>query len=193
MRTSADGRIRFLIADHHGTNTLSIASPDLSFNRRKQLPYGAERGTPPAAWPSQKGFVGGDIDKTTNLTHIGAREYDTKLGQFISVDPLLVLDSPQSLNGYNYANNNPITTADSTGMCAEADCPTRPCPNCENTTPGETPGPITLTHVGRKYGPGLTRDQYQSAGGGWNSNECNGECSEMLDLLGLGYVPPGPN
>lgn len=115
MRTSTDGRVRFLVADHHGTNTLSIAAGTLSFNRRKQLPYGGERGTPPAAWPSQKGFVGGDIDKATGLTHIGARDYDTKLGQFISVDPLLSLDQPQSLNGYNYANNNPITNSDPTG------------------------------------------------------------------------------
>ncbi|MER6391230.1 polymorphic toxin-type HINT domain-containing protein [Streptomyces sp. NPDC001523] len=115
MRTSTDGRVRFLVADHHGTNTLSIAAGTLSFNRRKQLPYGGERGTPPAAWPSQKGFVGGDIDKTTSLTHIGARDYDTKLGQFISVDPLLSLDQPQSLNGYNYANNNPTTNSDPTG------------------------------------------------------------------------------
>lgn len=65
--------------------------------------------------PSQKGFVVGDIDKTTGLTHIGARDYDTKLGQFISVDPLLSLDQPQSLNGYNYANNSPVTNSDPTG------------------------------------------------------------------------------
>ncbi|WP_148639863.1 polymorphic toxin-type HINT domain-containing protein [Streptomyces sp. Mg1] len=139
MRTSTDGRVRFLMADHHGTNTISVAADTLTFNRRKQLPYGAERGTPPAAWPSQKGFVGGDIDKTTGLTHIGARDYDTKLGQFISVDPILAPDSPQSLNGYGYANNNPVTTADPTGMCAEVDCPTRPSPIHENTTPGHTP------------------------------------------------------
>ncbi|MFI5637866.1 RHS repeat domain-containing protein [Streptomyces goshikiensis] len=83
--------------------------------QRLDVPYGGERGTPPAAWPSQKGFVGGDIDKTTSLTHIGARDYGTKLGQFISVDPLLSLDQPQSLNGYDYANNSPVTNSDPTG------------------------------------------------------------------------------
>ncbi|MEU9148479.1 RHS repeat-associated core domain-containing protein [Streptomyces sp. NPDC048349] len=119
MRTSADGRVRFLTADHHGTNTLSIAASTLTFNRRKQLPYGAERGAPPAAWPSQKGFVGGDIDKTTNLTHIGARDYDTKLGQFISVDPLLDPNDLQSVNGYGYSNNNPVTFTDPTGLALE--------------------------------------------------------------------------
>ncbi|MET7534650.1 RHS repeat domain-containing protein [Streptomyces goshikiensis] len=195
MRTSTDGRVRFLIADHHGTNTLSIAANTLSFNRRKQLPYGAERGTPPAAWPSQKGFVGGDIDKTTGLTHIGARDYDTKLGQFVSADPLLIPESPESLNGYGYANNNPVTTADPTGMCAEADCPTRPCPNCQNTTPGNEPGPVTLTDVGQQFGPGLDRETYSGGGGSPKSlsSECTEECSEVLDLLSEGYIPPSPS
>ncbi|MFD9359778.1 polymorphic toxin-type HINT domain-containing protein [Streptomyces sp. NPDC060031] len=116
IRSSSDGRVRFLIADHHGTNTLSISATTLTYNRRKSLPYGGERGAPPAFWPGQKGFVGGDTDTTTGLTHIGAREYDPTTGQFISVDPLLSLDLPQSLNGYNYANNSPITSSDPTGM-----------------------------------------------------------------------------
>ncbi|MEV7418409.1 polymorphic toxin-type HINT domain-containing protein [Streptomyces sp. NPDC089919] len=119
---SSDGYVRFLIADHHGTNTLSVTAANLAVNRRKQLPYGGERGAAPAFWPGQKGFVGGDIDATTGLTHIGAREYDTKLGQFISVDPILTLDQPQSLNGYAYANNSPVTGSDPTGlqqMCGE--------------------------------------------------------------------------
>ncbi|MBT2472814.1 hypothetical protein J7E97_34440 [Streptomyces sp. ISL-66] len=116
IRTSSDGRLRFLIADHHNTNTLSISATTLSFNRRKTLPYGSERGATPAFWPGQKGFIGGDTDTTTSFTHIGAREYDPTTGQFISVDPLLSLDQPQSLNGYNYANNNPTTFSDPTGL-----------------------------------------------------------------------------
>ncbi|MCY0938052.1 polymorphic toxin-type HINT domain-containing protein [Streptomyces sp. H34-S4] len=116
IRSSTDGRVRFLVADHHGTNTLSISAATLSYNRRKSLPYGAQRGATPAFWPGQKGFIGGDTDTTTNFTHIGAREYDPTTGQFISVDPLLSLDLPQSLNGYNYANNSPITSYDPTGM-----------------------------------------------------------------------------
>ncbi|MFI5760969.1 RHS repeat-associated core domain-containing protein [Streptomyces sp. NPDC051563] len=116
IRSSSDGLVRFLIADHHGTNTLSISASTLAYNRRKSLPYGAQRGTAPFSWPGQKGFVGGDIDSTTGFTHIGARDYDPTTGQFISVDPLLSTDLPQSLNGYNYANNSPITSSDPTGM-----------------------------------------------------------------------------
>ncbi|MEU6282109.1 RHS repeat-associated core domain-containing protein, partial [Streptomyces sp. NPDC047028] len=47
---------------------------------------------------------------------IGAREYDPTTGQFLSTDPLLTLDQHQSLNGYSYANNNPVTQADPTGQ-----------------------------------------------------------------------------
>ncbi|WP_189853715.1 RHS repeat-associated core domain-containing protein, partial [Streptomyces omiyaensis] len=66
--------------------------------------------------PGTKGFVGGDIDTTTGLTHIGAREYDTELGQFISADPILSLEMPQSVNGYGYASNTPLTLTDPTGL-----------------------------------------------------------------------------
>ncbi|MFJ6103856.1 RHS repeat-associated core domain-containing protein [Streptomyces sp. NPDC092359] len=120
IRTSKDSSVRILVSDHHNTNSLSISASSLAVNRRKTLPYGGQRGAAPYFWPGTKGFVGGDIDTTTGLTHIGAREYDTALGQFISVDPLLEIDKPQTLNGYGYAANNPITFSDPTGTCLDA-------------------------------------------------------------------------
>ncbi|MGY3847415.1 RHS repeat-associated core domain-containing protein [Streptomyces hydrogenans] len=119
IRTSKDNRVGLLVSDHHNTNTLSISASSLATNRRKTMPFGGQRGAAPYFWPGTKGFVSGDIDATTGLTHIGAREYDTSLGQFISVDPILSLDQAQSLDGYSYANNNPVTTADPTGMRAD--------------------------------------------------------------------------
>ncbi|MFB9512988.1 RHS repeat domain-containing protein [Streptomyces purpureus] len=116
IRTSNDGKVRLLVADHHNTNVLSVSATTLTFNRRKTLPYGAPRGAAPAFWPGHKGFVGGDIDPTTSFTHIGAREYDPTLGQFISADPLLEIDKPQTLNGYSYAAQNPVTFSDPTGL-----------------------------------------------------------------------------
>ncbi|MFI5868035.1 polymorphic toxin type 43 domain-containing protein [Streptomyces sp. NPDC051546] len=144
IRSSSDGLVRFLIADHHGTNTLSISASTLAYNRRKSLPYGNQRGTAPYSWPGQKGFVGGDIDSTTGFTHIGARDYDPTTGQFISVDPLLSTDLPQSLNGYNYANNSPITSSDPTGLCTRMeDANGRPTGPCEpGTSPGESPAVV---------------------------------------------------
>ncbi|WP_426403221.1 RHS repeat-associated core domain-containing protein [Streptomyces sp. R-07] len=134
IRTSKDNRVGLLVSDHHNTNTLSISASSLAVNRRKTLPYGGQRGAAPYFWPGTKGFVGGDIDTTTGLTHIGAREYDPNLGQFISVDPVLAADSPQSLNGYSYAGNTPVTTSDPTGMCAETDCPAHGVTPVKNTS-----------------------------------------------------------
>ncbi len=120
IRTSRDNSVRLLVSDHQNTNTLSISASSLAVNRRKALPYGGQRGAAPYFWPGNKGFVGGDIDTTTSFTHIGAREYDPSIGQFISVDPLLEVDKPQTLNGYAYAANNPITFSDPTGACLDA-------------------------------------------------------------------------
>ncbi|MFF4098523.1 RHS repeat-associated core domain-containing protein [Streptomyces sp. NPDC001903] len=70
----------------------------------------------------RQAVLGKPEDTDTSLTHIGAREYDSNLGQFISVDPLLSLDQAQSPNGYAYANNNPITFSDPTGLRPDGLC-----------------------------------------------------------------------
>jgi RHS repeat-associated protein len=67
----------------------------------------------------ERGFVGGTIDATTGLTHLGAREYEPAQGRFISVDPVLDPGDPQQLNGYAYANNAPTVQSDPTGLRSE--------------------------------------------------------------------------
>src|SRR5712671_790038 len=54
-----------------------------------------------------------------------ARYYDGSKGEFLSEDPVFlgdpkqqVLTDPQSLNSYSYANDNPITKSDPTGLDA---------------------------------------------------------------------------
>ncbi|MEW2519175.1 polymorphic toxin-type HINT domain-containing protein [Actinacidiphila alni] len=134
IRTSSDARVRLLVADPHSTNTLSISATTLAVNRRKILPFGAPRGTAPAFWPGQKGFVGGDIDSTTGYTHIGARDYDPATGRFISVDPLLDLTDPQSLSGYGYSDNSPTTLSDPSGQSVE-ECMTGALGSCSGGSP----------------------------------------------------------
>ncbi|MFE9094979.1 RHS repeat domain-containing protein [Streptomyces sp. NPDC007264] len=135
------GKLTFILSDHHGTGTTQItADASQAITRRKSTIFGAPRATDTGPWIGDKSFVGGIKDTDSGLTHLGAREYDPSTGRFISVDPLLMVDVPQSLNGYAYADNNPVTSADSTGMCADIDCPTRPGPGYENTTPGHLPG-----------------------------------------------------
>jgi RHS repeat-associated protein len=137
-----DGSITITVADHLGTGQLAISTSDLKLSQRRTLPFGGNRGAATGTWPGTKGFVGGtDDSNATGLTHLGAREYDPTTGRFISVDPVMALASPQQINGYSYANNNPATLSDPSGLCPFIDCPTRPTPDSENHTPTHEPGP----------------------------------------------------
>ncbi|SHI10788.1 intein C-terminal splicing region/RHS repeat-associated core domain-containing protein [Streptomyces sp. 3214.6] len=131
-----DGTVSFTLADHHGTAQLSVNADTQALTQRRTLPFGGLRGTEPTTWTGTKGFVGGTTDTATGLTHLGAREYDSATGRFLSVDPVFTAGDPQQMNGYTYAKNNPITYSDPSGLCAGPDCPTRNCPSCLNSTPG---------------------------------------------------------
>jgi RHS repeat-associated protein len=71
--------------------------------------------------PGEKGFVRGTLDTSTGLTQLGARSYDPDTGRFLSVDPLLVVDDPQQLDGYSYAGNGPVNGSDPTGLARSDD------------------------------------------------------------------------
>ncbi|BCJ59918.1 hypothetical protein Jiend_33400 [Micromonospora endophytica] len=111
---SASTDLTWLFNDHQGTQQVAVNAGTQAVSIRRQTPYGAPRGANPV-WVNNKGFVGGDIDPT-GLTNVGARQYDLTLGRFISVDPVLVADSPAQYNGYQYGGNNPIDNADPTGL-----------------------------------------------------------------------------
>nr|WP_240203757.1 polymorphic toxin-type HINT domain-containing protein [Streptomyces actuosus] len=155
MRSNESGTTKttFLIGDHHSTATLAINTDAAqTYTKRYTTPFGADRGTPLyGPWPDDKGFLGKTRDVTTGLTHIGAREYDPGIGQFISVDPLLESDKAQTLNGYSYAAQNPLTDSDPTGMglaCgghgdSAAGCPQRPDGSQGNGRPNEGVAPGT--------------------------------------------------
>nr|WP_254712133.1 RHS repeat-associated core domain-containing protein [Streptomyces sp. TRM64462] len=112
----SDTKLTFLAGDHHGTSSLALDAVTMAVTKRYTTPFGAPRGRDPLTWPDDKSFLGKPADKSTGLTHIGAREYDPTLGQFISVDPLMELDKHQTLNGYTYGSQNPNTFSDPTGL-----------------------------------------------------------------------------
>ncbi|MCM1946614.1 polymorphic toxin-type HINT domain-containing protein [Streptomyces sp. G2] len=114
-RDSAD-KVSFLASDHHGTGELAIDAVTGAITQRRSDPYGKDRGTPQGTWPGEKGFVGGTIDASTGLTTIGAREYDSFLGKFLTPDPVVDINDAQQLNAYAYAHNRPVTSSDPTGL-----------------------------------------------------------------------------
>ncbi|WP_405809444.1 RHS repeat-associated core domain-containing protein [Streptomyces sp. NBC_01520] len=128
VRTNESGnqRLTFLAGDHHGTSGLAIDATTQAVVKRYFTPFGAARGTAAGNWPDDKEFLGKPADPGTGLTHIGAREFDPTIGRFLSVDPLLESDKHQSLNGYAYAENNPVSLSDPTGLgaisCSGSSC-----------------------------------------------------------------------
>ncbi|TDE21966.1 RHS repeat-associated core domain-containing protein [Actinomadura sp. 6K520] len=121
MRT-ADGTVTYLTSDHHGTAQIAVNAATQAATVRRFTPFGAVRALDDdATWPNDKGFLGGTRDPT-DLTHLGAREYDPDTGRFISVDPVLNQADPQQMNGYTYANNSPVTFSDPTGTCPGNSC-----------------------------------------------------------------------
>ncbi|MEW2566656.1 restriction endonuclease fold toxin [Streptomyces sp. NPDC047070] len=149
VRTATSGvsgtKLSFLAADHHGTSSVALDATTYAVTKRYSTPFGATRGTKATTWPDDKAFLGKPADESTGLTHVGAREYDPGIGQFISVDPLLEVDKHQTLNGFSYAAQSPVTESDPSGMglaCGGAGgsgegCPTRPDGSAGNGRPNE--------------------------------------------------------
>ncbi|MBC3844529.1 hypothetical protein GXW82_43410 [Streptacidiphilus sp. 4-A2] len=78
---SNTGDVQYLIPDRQGSDTLAIdASAMQAVTRRQYTPFGQVRGTAPASWPGDKGYVGGTTDAATDLENLGAREYDPPPG-----------------------------------------------------------------------------------------------------------------
>ncbi|MER6976128.1 RHS repeat domain-containing protein [Streptomyces carpinensis] len=120
VRTEAG--LTWMVDDHYGTASMAVDPTTQAITRRYTKPFGEARGIAPSTWPDDKGFLGKPADTDTGLTHIGAREYDPATGRFLSADPVLALNDHESLNGYAYANNTPVTLADPTGLRPDGAC-----------------------------------------------------------------------
>ncbi|MFL9684742.1 RHS repeat-associated core domain-containing protein [Streptomyces sp. KL110A] len=179
LRTNETGteKLHFLANDHHGTGSLSITGDDTqALTKRYTTPFGAPRGTTSGTWPDDKTFLGKPTDTSTGLTHIGAREYDPTLGQFISIDPILSLDQHESLNGYSYANQHPATASDPTGLAEMCSVSGNSCPS--GTTPtGAVPGDVQQPSEGGNSVGGTVAGQAGEPGRTTNGEAASSEAS----------------
>jgi RHS repeat-associated protein len=115
VRTGATTSYYFEIPGQQGTNGLYLDHTAQTPAWRQFTPYGAPRGAA-VTWIDNRGFLNKPADPDTGLTYIGARAYNPQTSQFISPDPVLTPANPQDLNPYDYAQDNPITSSDPTGM-----------------------------------------------------------------------------
>jgi RHS repeat-associated protein len=114
---ASSGSVTYLLADQQGTSELAVDGQTQAAGVRWFDPFGAARGPAPVPWlGGSRGFVGGTADPVTGYTNLGAREYDPANGRFLSRDPVLNPDDPQSLNGYSYASNDPVSLSDPSGL-----------------------------------------------------------------------------
>lgn len=109
-----------LVTDRSGTPVAVIDNVDWATNPVQRVfsdPFGAIRGASDAELPGDHRFLGAPRDDT-GLTLLGARYYDTFVGAFISVDPILDAGNPAQFNAYVYGWNNPVTFSDPSGLIA---------------------------------------------------------------------------
>ncbi|WP_240529792.1 RHS repeat-associated core domain-containing protein [Streptomyces mangrovisoli] len=124
LRTNKTGTqtLSYLSGDPHGTSTVSLDATTQAVTKRYLTPFGSARSGGTGTWADDKTFLGKTTDSTSGLTYVGAREYDPSIGRFISVDPVLAPNDAQSLNGYTYADNSPVTESDPSGLCFADAC-----------------------------------------------------------------------
>ncbi len=113
---------RYFLPDHlNGTNVVTDAS-GTQLQILDYYPYGSTRVSQQTnGFNEQKQYIGQYTDPETNLSYLNARYYSGSQGQFLSEDPVfwsqkMNLQSPQSLNSYSYADDNPINRSDPLGL-----------------------------------------------------------------------------
>jgi RHS repeat-associated protein len=102
-------------------NEAGVFTQDLSYE-----PFGEGRGSGSAAptpADSLRQWNYGEELAPLGLYRLGARIYDPVIGRFLSRDPLTVPRGGSSTNPYAFALNDPVNSADPTGLdCVEAEC-----------------------------------------------------------------------
>ena len=124
--TYAGEAIFFYYTDPAGT---PLAMTNVSGNvvwKADYLPFGEEN-VITGTMENDKIFIGKEQDEETGLYYFGARYMESKIGRFISTDPVGGVDSrtgkvnekillnPQKLNTYAYGLNNPYRYVDPDG------------------------------------------------------------------------------
>lgn len=130
VHASEDETTYYFLTDHLGSVDVVMDEEGNVVERRDYKPYGAERLHIEESDEQDEayGFTGKEIDDETGLHYYGARYYDSEIGRFISIDPLVldeaiktnanlrsVLRNPQKLNAYTYVLNNPLLFIDPFG------------------------------------------------------------------------------
>jgi RHS repeat-associated protein len=95
-------------------NAFSESSPA---SYRTLTPYGTVVGSG-GTWTDNRTFLNDPYNAASGLIDVGARKFDPATDTFISVDPNLNANDPQTMTGYTYAGDDPVNDADPSGLYA---------------------------------------------------------------------------
>ncbi len=140
-----------------------------------------------ACAPSYK-FTGYERDPETGLDYAFARYYSSRLGRFLSTDPLGGgIGNLQSHNAYAYTVNNPTNLIDPIGLSG--------CPNNPNIPPGTTCGPPPNVPYGGVCGGGPCDPLGTGNAFSCSIDGVDASCGMALGLLGgdAGFLDLGPD
>jgi RHS repeat-associated protein len=113
-----DRAMWFIFGDIQGSATVVMETGDPAtavVHRNAYTPYGTIRGDA-GITDTERGWLGQTADTVTGLTYLNARYYDPAIGRFLSPDPLMDLSDPRTLDAYRYAESNPVSYIDASGL-----------------------------------------------------------------------------
>jgi RHS repeat-associated protein len=126
-------KTRYIHPDHLGSTNVVTDENDNVVQTLDFYPYGATRISVSTSTKEKRQFIGQFTDDST-LSYLQHRYYNPAQGQFISEDPVVInigspvaeqlaqrklkdiLADPQLLNSYSYAEDNPVTVKDPSGL-----------------------------------------------------------------------------
>lgn len=181
----------FLDTNTQNTGSALLETGTAAVTRRYFDPFGNLRST--NTWPNpttdnhaflnqpQDLLTTSNQSTTDQINQLGARQYDPTLGRFLSADPVLAPGNPQSINGYAYANNDPVNGADPNGQYTT--CGGSPCPGDYNGN-GSLKNPVCT--AGCDIGPistgggteGTTADSSSPSGASSSGSGGSGAASD---------------
>jgi len=100
--------------------------------------FGGLRGG--GALATDRDFTGQTLDGTTELTHMGARDYDAVTMTFTSADTMTPGTKAAALNRYAYVAGNPLRFSDTSGHCIDGRCNWSSNPNAHDEQDSLPPG-----------------------------------------------------
>ncbi len=111
LKQTTSGTSKYFLQNYLGSTVALTSSSGVVTDTNGYDSFGNATNS---TFPSRYQYTGREYDATTGLQYSRARWYDANIGRFISEDPIGF--GGGDVNLYGYVGNNPINSADPTGL-----------------------------------------------------------------------------